>query len=101
MIREMQNALMKDYLLRITIENVSDKTFDKVIKIENEEQLSTLVKALETAVQANGKPLADAYTYGECAGAIKTILTIGIGAGATALGALLVKKIYNKKNKKD
>ena len=49
---------MKDYLLKFTIENVSDKTFDKVIKIENEEQLSTLVKALNTAMQANGKPLA-------------------------------------------
>ena len=32
----------------------------------------------------------------------QTVLTvIGIGAGAAALGALLVKKIYNKKNKKD
>lgn len=92
---------MEDYLLKFTIENVSDKTFDKVIKIENEEQLSTLAKALQTAMQANGKPLADAYMCGECAGAIKTILTIGIGAGAAALGALLVKKIYNNKNKKD
>ena len=53
-------------------------------------------------MQANGKPLADAYTCGECAGAIKTILTIGIGAGAAALGALLVKKHKsNQKNKKD
>lgn len=92
---------MKDYLLELTIENVGGKTFDQVVKVENEEQLSTLMKTLEAAMQANGKPLADAYKYGERAGAIKMILTIGIGAGAAALGALIVKKIKDNKNKKD
>lgn len=92
---------MKDYLLKFTIENVGDKTFDQVVKVESEEQLSTLVKTLEAAMQANGKPLADAYLYGECSGAIKMILAIGIGTGAAALGALIVKKIKDNKNKKD
>lgn len=92
---------MKDYFLKFTIENVGDKTFDQVVKVESEEQLSTLVKTLEAAMQANGKPLADAYMHGECAGAIKMILAIGIYAGAEALGALIVKKIKDNKNKKD
>ena len=52
-------------------------------------------------MHANGKSLADAYKYGEYAGVRKTILTMGNSVGATVLGALLVEKIYNKKNKKD
>lgn len=92
---------MKDYLLKFTIENVGDKTFDQVVKIDSMEQLDTLVKTLESAMQANGKPLADAYMYGERAGVIKMILTIGMSAGAAALEALIVKKIKDNKNKKD
>lgn len=92
---------MKDSegIFEFVITNVSDKTFDKVVQVQDEAQLNILVNHLDKACELSATKMANAYNLGMRKGIFWGVAACAIGAGLAIAVSLTSKKLKGNKQK--